>query len=219
MSSIKNINKDIHISFDLDGTIVDSLYLMEEAWIFTTKKLSLNVRFNEYKKYIGTPFRDIINSLNLSCDYNEIYDLYFGYIKDHQNKIKLFPEVEYIIDYLESRGIEWSIITSKPRLRAISILNLFSINPKYLICPEDVCKGKPNNDSINLLKDMAKISKNTKIFYVGDMLTDLKFSVESNIEYIHVSTGIGKCLDNRILNRFYRIDSISEIKHILDYEY
>ena len=45
-----------HISFDLDGTLIESKKLMNEAWDYATKKLSIHCDFANYESYIGLPF-------------------------------------------------------------------------------------------------------------------------------------------------------------------
>ena len=48
------------IIFDLDGVLINSIKNMEYALDNTNKKLGLNLKFNEYKKYIGLPFFEIL---------------------------------------------------------------------------------------------------------------------------------------------------------------
>ena len=114
-----SMKDNIHISFDLDGTLIDSLDLMEESWKYATSKLDINIRFVDYKKYIGIPFKEIINKLGLEDEYQVIYDYYFEFSRDNIDKIKLNLETESIIQYLDSYDIEWSIITSKPKDRTL----------------------------------------------------------------------------------------------------
>jgi len=210
-----SMKDNIHISFDLDGTLIDSLDLMEESWKYATSKLDINIRFVDYKKYIGMPFKEIINKLGLEDEYQVIYDYYFEFSRDNIDKIKLNLETESIIQYLDSYDIEWSIITSKPKDRTLEILDYFKIKSKYIICPEDVIKGKPNNDSIVKLKQIAGIKTDVEVYYVGDMLSDLQFAIESDIHYIHYVGGIDSCFSEDIMNNYYKINNLSEIKELL----
>ena len=54
-----------HISFDLDGTLINSIPAMQQAWSETMLELGLAVGFDQYKKYIGLPFSSIMKKLNL----------------------------------------------------------------------------------------------------------------------------------------------------------
>ena len=61
-----------HIIFDLDGTLINSLPIMEKAWKVVTDTFNLNISFYEYKKYTGLPFDTIMNKLGLSSIGDEI---------------------------------------------------------------------------------------------------------------------------------------------------
>jgi len=205
----------LHISFDLDGTLIDSINLMRQSWEYSTKKLLININFSEYKQYIGIPFRNIIENLNLIEDYQAIKEAYFDFSAKHHEQIKLHPEAYKIIQYLENNNIGWSIITSKPRDTAELILTHFKLKPNFMVCPEDTKRGKPFSDPMLLLKDKI-YSEETTIFYVGDMLSDLQFSVESGVGYIHYTKGIGGAISARVKNKFYQIDELMGIKSIIE---
>ena len=76
-----------HISFDLDGTLINSFPIMRQAWGETMLELGLAVGFDSYKKYIGIPFHNIINNLSLSGIKNEIEILYFSKTKKLSNQV------------------------------------------------------------------------------------------------------------------------------------
>tara|TARA_B100000953_G_C17920262_1_gene390540 strand:- start:136 stop:771 length:636 start_codon:yes stop_codon:yes gene_type:complete len=204
----------LHISFDLDGTLIDSIDLMRQSWEYSAKKLHININFSEYKKYIGLPFRNIIENLNLIEDYQAIKEAYFYFSSKHLEQIELHPEAYKIIQYLEKSNVGWSIITSKPRDTAELILTHFKLQPNYMICPEDTKRGKPFHDPMLLLKDKIH-SDDATILYVGDVLSDLQFSVESGVGYIHYTKGIGGRISARVKNKFHQIDELMGIKSII----
>ena len=206
---------DLHVSFDLDGTLIDSLGLMEEGWMYATSRLGIDVRFSEYKKYIGMPFKEIVKRLGLEGECKDLYDLYFGFNYNNMEMIQLNDGAEDLLSYLDAREIGWSIITSKPRINAIAILDQFNINANYLVCPDDVANGKPYPDSMDVLKKMASIEC-AKIYYVGDMLSDLQFSIESDVDYIHYVSDEANNLSKNIMNKYYRVDKLMQIREIVD---
>ena len=53
------------ILFDLDGVLIDSLQNMRKTWTNTSKKFSLNIKLDKYKKHIGKPFVVILRSLKI----------------------------------------------------------------------------------------------------------------------------------------------------------
>ena len=61
---MKNFKNKKLILFDLDGVLIKSLKNMQMAWTITNKKFNLNISFKNYKKHIGKPFTNILNTLN-----------------------------------------------------------------------------------------------------------------------------------------------------------
>ena len=85
-----------HISFDLDGTLINSIPVMQQAWSETMFELGLAVGFKEYKKYIGLPFSQIIEKFGMGKIENEIESLYFHKTKKYSNQIKSHEKLTII---------------------------------------------------------------------------------------------------------------------------
>ena len=51
--------------FDLDGVLIDSAHMMEQAWNICELEHKLTQPFSEYFKHIGKPFRDIMKELSI----------------------------------------------------------------------------------------------------------------------------------------------------------
>ena len=73
---------NIHISFDLDGTLIDSKPLMKLSWDNVNTKLNLGIGWEMYRKNIGLPFSQICKNLSLEGVESEVYDLYFRFNQD-----------------------------------------------------------------------------------------------------------------------------------------
>jgi phosphoglycolate phosphatase-like HAD superfamily hydrolase len=172
-----------HLSFDLDGTLIDSLPLMKKSWENAIQKLNINVSWEEYKKNIGLPFDDICKNLKLSDISSELKELYFNFNKNNIELIKPMRGLEECIAWIEENKIEWSIITSKPSITAIDICENFSLLPNYLITSDMLSMGKPSNAPSNHLKNLLK-NKPRKFYYVGDTLIDFIFALNSSFSFI-----------------------------------
>jgi len=204
----------IHVCFDLDGTLIDSIELMEKSWNNAASILNIQCEFHEYKKYIGLPFDVIMEKLELSKIALSLNKLYFNFNKANIKSIKLNPDFEKLIFFLKKNKIDWSIITSKPKKNTEEILKHFKIKCKYVICPEDVARGKPYPDSISKLKEVAKLNKK-RIIYVGDMMSDLQFAINSQVEYVHFSNGIEKSFSDKLVTNCKYIKNLYEISSIV----
>lgn len=202
---------NIHISFDLDGTMINSLPLMKLSWENANSKLKLGIGFEVYRKNIGLSFSQICKNLSLERLELEIYDLYFKFNQENIDKIKPINGLKECIEWMSVSNIDWSIITSKPKITTMPILELFDLNPKVLITADDVENGKPYIDSSQLLTSQLS-DKINKIYYVGDTTIDHLFAVNSGFEFIEFN----QLSENKyILNKRLVISNLAEIKSII----
>ena len=202
---------NIHISFDLDGTMINSLPLMKLSWENVSSRLNLGIGFEEYRKNIGLSFSQICKNLSLERLELETYDLYFKFNQENMDKIKPINGLKECIEWMSVSNIDWSIITSKPKITTMPILELFDLNPKVLITADDVENGKPYIDSSQLLTSQLS-DKINKIYYVGDTTIDHLFAVNSGFEFIEFN----QLSENKyILNKRLVISSLAEIKNII----
>lgn len=178
------MHNKIHIAFDLDGTLIDSIPLMRLSWENVNSKLNLCIGWESYSRNIGLPFQEICKNLNIEDLEKEVRDLYFNFNNSNIHEIKPMKGLHDCISWLESENIDWSIITSKPGLTTKPILKRFNLKPRVVITSTDVKNGKPNPESSDLL--IKKIDNKTvkKIYYVGDTNIDHLFSINSNFEFI-----------------------------------
>ena len=205
------MTNNIHISFDLDGTMINSLPLMKLSWENANSRLNLGIGFEVYRKNIGLSFSQICKNLSLERLEVEAYDLYFKFNQENIDKIKPINGLKECIEWMSVSNIDWSIITSKPKITTMPILELFDLNPKVLITADDVENGKPYIDSSQLLTSQLR-DKINKIYYVGDTTIDHLFAVNSGFEFIEFN----QLLENKyILNKRLVISNLAEIKNII----
>lgn len=182
-----------HISFDLDGVLIDSLAVMESAWADAMKKISLNVSFENYKKYIGMPFDEILRHLGFdekkSLIISEVYNLSS---RANIDKIKIFDGVLDALKRLRQAGFLISLVTSKNRIRTDEIVNGILNQECFdqVITPEDVAlgRGKPCPDPILLACLKLGVDPGNSI-YVGDMSSDRESALRAGVHFIHANWG------------------------------
>ena len=170
-----------HVSFDLDGTLIDSLPLMKRSWSHCNEKLGLNIAWSTYKAQIGLPFRNICQNLGVSKNYQEIKHEYFDFNKRNIDLIKPMDGLDDLLGCLRRNQIEWSIITSKPRTTTEPILKRFGLDTDVCITSDDVSSGKPNRLAGDLLR---KEMNAQKFLYVGDTIIDHCFALNSDFEFV-----------------------------------
>lgn len=214
-NSEKNFNKKIkHISFDLDGVVINSLNLMEYAWSVVQQKLNINAPFVEYKKNIGIPFFDILKNLEIpETLHNEVYSIYNEVSSSSLDKIVLFDFLESSVIKAKKWGAKISLVTSKNRARTKEILDYFNIAHLFdvVVTPDDVKKGrgKPHPDPLLLACIELGVSPSETV-YVGDMDVDRLSAQGAGIRFIYAAWGFSDL-------KYIRDPWFNSMRDLIDY--
>jgi len=203
-----------HIIFDLDGTLINSFPVMEKAWNKVIKKFSLNISFNEYKKFTGLPFEKIMDKLELSKISKEIKNLYFNETKKRANQIILIKGARELLIKLKKKGYKISIITSKPRRSFITIKKLLPKGINLVLCSDDVNFKKPDKKLIDFYKKKFSLKTND-LTYIGDTIFDLQFSINSKINFIFFSNEKQNKLPVNIINKIKTVNKLSSLNFLV----
>lgn len=187
---IKIISQKKIICLDLDGVLIDSIENMRLSWDKTMLNNNISVPFDNYKKYIGLPFEEILKKINISNNVKQIKKDYRKNSLKYKKKIKPIRELIKFVNYLYRNKFIIIIITSKELFRAKKFLNKFKIINHHIITPEELNYGKPNKEAIDIIVRKFKLNKRYLIYF-GDTKIDYKFSVNSGIDYIHCNWGYG----------------------------
>ena len=85
------------IIFDFDGVLINSLPNMRVSWKCVQKRFNLKNDFNEYQKYIGLEFEEILFKMNIKKNIKKIKDYYSYSSMKNLNIIKLYPGVKKLL--------------------------------------------------------------------------------------------------------------------------
>ena len=202
-----------HISFDLDGTLINSFPVMRQAWSETMFELGLAVGFEEYKKYIGLPFSRIIEKFGMGKIENEIKKLYFNKTKNYSSQIDTVQGATDILEWCKKNEMTTSIITSKPRVNTQAIVAKKKLNVDFIISGDDLKFGKPFIEPG--IKVLEKFDINVEnMLYVGDTIFDLQFSQNLGIHFIHFTNEGENLLPKTLVNNVMSISKLMEIKKL-----
>lgn len=188
-----DVSSVLHISFDLDGVLVDSIKLMEMSWEDSIKKCDLDIPFELYRDKIGLPFEDILKSLHVPVHKREkVTQCYEAFSITNSNIVRVYPDTIASLKVLSSENIKLSVVTSKSKRRAIPLIKdlLPGISFCSIICPEDIPsgRGKPCPDPILLACMTAEVDP-SKSIYVGDMLSDLEAASRAGVPFVFADWG------------------------------
>lgn len=175
--------------FDLDGVIFDSKKNMKISWEKTNNKFDLNIKFSKYFNNIGIPFKEILRSLNIKKNLNQIEKEYRNNSKKFMNKVDLFKGIRKFLYFLDKKNIPYSIVTSKDYERSKILLKKYNIYAKSVHSPSKKYKNK-----LDMIKYCLKKNKFKKknCCYVGDTRHDYIAATKSKISFIYANYGYGE---------------------------
>ena len=199
------INKKKIFIFDLDGVLIDSKKNMKKSWSVVKKKFLLKKNFNDYEKFIGLRFLNILKNLKISKNLKKIEKEYKLQSIKNINLVTLKPKARSFLKYLRNKGKKIALLTSKDTTRTKMFIKKFNLKFDKIRTPEKNLPGKPNPFQINSIIKEFKIKKENAV-YIGDMKSDLYTAKNAKIDFIFVSTGFSKRMNCK-----YKIKNFSEI--------
>lgn len=205
------MNKYDLVVFDLDGVLIDSKKNMETSWNIVRKKFKIKKNFNNYFKFIGYPFFDILKKLSIKNNLKQIQTEYNKNSIRYFNKIKLYKDVKEVLELLIKKKIKLAIVTSKNKSRTHKLVKKFKLPIKNIVCPSKSTRGKPYPDQIKIALKRANIIKE-RTLYIGDMNVDYLLAKKSKIHFIFAKYGYGK-IEN--YKKFITINAFKDLKSIL----
>ena len=188
---MKNKNSKL-ILFDLDGVIIDSEKNMQAAWEEVRTKFNINIRFENYRKFVGLPFFKVLRKLKIKNNFELVKRIFdYGSIKNI-SLIKLYPNTRKTLRLLNKRKYKVGLVTSKDSYRTKIILKKLRLSFKHVIASKPGIRGKPFPNQLNKAIKLFNFKKKENVFYVGDTLIDQKFAKNANVNYIHANYGFEK---------------------------
>ena len=208
------------IVFDLDGTLVDTIYDIAYSMNQSLEEHGYNCHpVEKYltfigegvvvltKRAIGVAVSDdaLISVLNR---YNEIY-------KDHcMNLSKIFPNMISVLDELTTKGYKLAVISNKPDFDTQRIVkHYFGERFMYVAGSKDGVDRKPSPMAMHIFMQEYNLNIDD-ITYVGDSQFDAMFAVNCGCEYFLFEYGYAS---KESIHRFTPKAFLTEAKDLLTY--
>ena len=213
------------ILFDLDGTLIDTAQGIINSFVYAFENIGYQCpKKTEMRKFIGPPLRDtFMGKLKFSQERSDeairFFEKYCTGVGKYENS--KFLGMGELLSYLNSKYI-LAVATSKPQDQAEDILKYYSID-KYFKFIGGASKKLNRHDKHDIIEYVLTNLSNKKInvdrrkiYMVGDKYTDILGAEKSNIHSIGVTWGYGDREELEKVNAEYIIDSISDLKELIE---
>lgn len=216
------------VLIDVDGTLVDSVpdlaYCVDEM----LTRLDIPVRGEaRVRHWVGNGVerlvkRGLINQLDGEPDealYARALPIFRELYADNTSKRScLYDGVPEALDFLRTTGVKIGCVTNKaseftlPILRDLGIADYF----ETVLCGDMVARKKP--DPLPLLQsaETLGVSPQTSLM-LGDSMSDVKAARAAEFSIVCMSYGYNHGEDIRDYNPDAVVDSMAEIKDIIDW--
>jgi phosphoglycolate phosphatase len=216
------------VLIDVDGTLVDSV--PDLAWCVDAmmRELGLPERGEErVRHWVGNGVerlvkRALINELDGEPDeeqYNKALPIFQDLYSENTSKRScLYDGVLEALDFLKTTGVRIGCVTNKasrftlPILKDLGIADYFEM----VLCGDMVERKKP--DPMPLLQSAEQLDTAPEAsLMLGDSMSDVKAARAANFGIICMSYGYNHGEDIRDYNPDAVVDSMAEIKNIIDW--
>jgi HAD superfamily hydrolase (TIGR01509 family) len=173
--------------FDLDGTLVDSVYQHVLAWREALEKLGIELAVWRIHRRIGMSAGLLVNALlreigrrvtkvegeRLSQFHEEAYVRL-------RSQVRVLPGALDLLAFLSAAGVPWAIATSGRAASAKPMLELLRLGPEASVITRDqVDRAKPDPDLFLAAAQTLGVSI-TRSIVVGDSVWDLLAARRAN---------------------------------------
>jgi len=211
------------VLFDLDGTLLDTApdFIVVLNAMLTDRGrpplpaddiravVSNGARALVSLAFGGHPGEAGFEALNV-----ELRDRYSRHLAVHTH---LFPGLDDVLARLERGGTPWGIVTNKPSLYTLPILDALALRARCasVVCPDQVTHTKPHPEP--MLKAAAELRvAAADCIYVGDHERDIAAGRNAGMATVVAGWGyIGAGEDTRLWRADFHVDSTRELGELL----
>jgi HAD superfamily hydrolase (TIGR01509 family) len=166
--------------FDLDGTLVDSVYQHVLAWREALEAGGIRLAVWRIHRQIGMSGGLFVNALaretGHTCSPEEaerIHQVHSEAFKRYASQVRPLPGAEELLAYLTKAGVPWAIATSGMMESASLSLRLLGLNDDVPIITRDLVRhAKPDPDLFLAAAEKLNVAISDSVV-VGDSIWDL----------------------------------------------
>ena len=215
-------NKKI-VLFDLDGTLIDTAPDMYLALnILLSEEKMETVPYDKVRPQVSNGVLGIF-SVAFSDDPVTEDDRYERYLDIYESVLgqecKLFSNANNLLDSLDSKDIDFGIVTNKSSRFTMPLLRQYNLLDRMqtLVCGDQVKQRKPNPEPlIKALENSGKSYDRNNVYYVGDAQKDIDAARAAHFRSIACTYGYRVADDNPASwEAEFLIDDLIEVNGIV----
>lgn len=217
------------VLIDVDGTLVDSVPDLAFCVDEMLKQLDMPVRGEaSVRHWVGNGVerlvkRGLLNDLNGEPDeglYNKALPIFRAlYAENTSKRSCLYDGVSEALDYLSTTGVKIGCVTNKASEFTLPLLKDLGISDYFttVLCGDMVEHKKPHPQPLLLSAEKLGVSAENSLM-IGDSMSDVKAARAAGFPIVCMSYGYNHGEDIRDYNPDAVIDSMAEIKNIVDWQ-
>ena len=190
------MSNDKIVLFDLDGTLIDTAPDMHLALSILLKEEEMKlVPYDKVRSQVSNGVLGIF-SVAFTDDPGLESDRYERYLDIYESVLgqecMLFNNANKLLDSLDSRGIDFGVVTNKSSRFTIPLLEKYNLLERMqtLVCGDEVKKRKPDPEPlIKALDKTARSYVQNNVYYVGDAEKDIAAAKAANFRSIACTYG------------------------------
>jgi HAD superfamily hydrolase (TIGR01509 family) len=173
--------------FDLDGTLVDSVYQHVLAWREALEAAGIELSVWRIHRRIGMSGGLFVNALlretgyeMTAADMARLQRVHEEAYMRHVPQVRPLPGARELLAYLSRRRVPWAIATSGRLATARHTLEILGVGPDVVVITRDVVeRAKPDPDLFIAAAARLGASMSTSIV-IGDSVWDLLAARRAN---------------------------------------
>ena len=182
------------ILFDLDGTLVNSLYDLCDGANYMLNKLGMpNRTMEEIRTFVGNGIDMLVR--RAVCSENYDFKEAMGYFKEYYNenlcrRTRPYDGIINALCVLSEKGFNLSVVTNKPQYVAEKIVKHFFDGYFDIVVGADTEKRrkKPEPDGVDTALGIIGVTRSEAI-YVGDSEVDIETAKRADMDFIGAAWG------------------------------
>lgn len=176
------------VIFDLDGVLVDSWKLAQQALrhAFLAHGMTSEPPLREFRLHLGAPLEKILADLGLPFELKSAFE---SYARREVSQVTVFPGVREMLHALSQGDYGLAVLTGKSATRAAEVLQVTRLAEYFdvVVTPDDA-PGKPDPAGpVSCLIRMGQTADN--VLLVGDSPIDMQSARAAHIRAIFARWG------------------------------